>query len=666
MSSLIHCRSLSFARVATCILLSAISASASYGQTAELEFTVPPEVARSRLRVETFSVEVENESGGLRRYRLNTTQPQRDNKPRERVVPEHPGLPRVRTGNLAFDALFAQALDDMRLNSVSEIRDRSYDGGEPIPHEFFQTGEKWHYVWTRDLSYAAYLGIAAMDPHRTAESLFFKTSEFRAPELKPPSLPSAKQIVQDTGTGGGWPVSTDRISWAWAADALLPALTPDQRIDFAGQVMPALVGSIEADRVFAFDPETGLYGGEQSFLDWRDQTYAPWQREDTVSIASGKALSTNVCHYKALRLAAQLGKILGDRDAVLAYDQWAADLVEAINARFWMPEEQLYASILEPGARARPVYRFDLLATALVVVSGIAPDDRAQAILSHYPHGPYGAPVYHPQQPDVRVYHNRAMWPFVTAFSLEAAQHAQHVSFADQAIETLIRGAALNLSNMENFEWLTGLPFYDDGPAINSRRQLWSVGGYLSMVLKTTFGLHLTESGLQLSPFLTAKMRTRFGDEEEISLHGFRYLGKRIDVILRLPPQSASQGYFPLASVTLNGAESTELISPDALRSFATNTLVLTFGDLIETTDRIRELPAVPLRDRHHARVFAPECPVLTIETIEGESRLVLSDPDNAAEDTRYEIFRDGVKMGATEEPGILPFPPGESFARHY
>ena len=55
------------------------------------------------------------------------------------------------------------------------------------------------------------------------------------------------------------------------------------------------------------------------------------------------------------------------------------------------------------------------------------------------------------------VYHNRALWPFVTAYGLRAATHVKNVAVADAAYDSLMRGAALNMSNMENLEWLSGL-----------------------------------------------------------------------------------------------------------------------------------------------------------------------------------------------------------------
>jgi hypothetical protein len=85
---------------------------------------------------------------------------------------------------------------------------------------------------------------------------------------------------------------------------------------------------------------------------------------------------------------------------------------------------------------------------------------------------------------------------------------------ADAAYDSLMRGAALNLSNMENLEWLSGQPLLLDeqhpnliGPVINSKRQLWSVGAYLGMVVRNVFGVSTTATGIVLKPFVTAKLR---------------------------------------------------------------------------------------------------------------------------------------------------------------
>ncbi|RYG77854.1 hypothetical protein EON77_10005, partial [bacterium] len=110
-----------------------------------------------------------------------------------RTLHEKEGFPHLQTGSLVFDGLFALALEEVRENSVSEIRAHAFNKGEPIPLEAFETGEMWQYVWTRDISYAVDLGLASLDAPRCVRSLMYKTSRFKdgvAGTLQP-------QILQD-------------------------------------------------------------------------------------------------------------------------------------------------------------------------------------------------------------------------------------------------------------------------------------------------------------------------------------------------------------------------------------------------------------------------------------------------------------------------------------
>ena len=69
-----------------------------------------------------------------------------------------------------------------------------------------------------------------------------------------------------------------------------------------------LKNTIEQDRLIIFDKKTGLYRGEQSFLDWREQSY-PLQTSTNVNfIAASKTLSVNVLYYMALKITASYPK----------------------------------------------------------------------------------------------------------------------------------------------------------------------------------------------------------------------------------------------------------------------------------------------------------------------------------------------------------------------
>ena len=82
---------------------------------------------------------------------------------------------------------------------------------------------------------------------------------------------------------------------------------------------------------------------------------------------------------------------------------------------------------------------------------------------------------------------------FVSAYALLAAKQSDNGAVFNAQLNALIQGAALNLSHMENWEIQTGENWHDDGeysgPVINSRRQLWSVAGFIGAVVDGVFGL---------------------------------------------------------------------------------------------------------------------------------------------------------------------------------
>lgn len=607
---------------------------------------------------ETVRYATPDAGAALRSYTQSTTMRVREGGKQEISYAESATLPTVRSGNLAFDALFALAGAEMKLDSVSDIRDGSYNGGNAIPCECFETGELWHYVWTRDLSYAAALGLGMLDPQRTRNSLEFKLAGYRdgvSAGLHAVSNDNGFQIVQDTGSGGSWPVSTDRVTWAFGADEALKALPPEQRKAFAATALRALRNTLENDRIAIWDAADGLYNGEESFLDWRDQSYANWMPGELSFMATSKALSTNAAHYKALTLAAQLAAEQGDSATAARYSGWSADLKAAINKRFWQADSGMYSSVTAGHFDGAAMYKYDWLGQSLAIVTGIADQRQAQSILAHYPHGPLGAPVIFPQQADTAVYHNRAMWPFVTAYGLKAAAIGGNVAVADAAYATLMRGAATNLSNMENLEWLSGQPMLDDGklsgPVVNSRRQLWSVGGYLGMVIGGVFGVETTNDGIALRPFITAKLRRdTFAGSDAITLNNLALRGKRLTVRIALPAADKGNGYYAVDNITLNGRPAAATLAWDALGE--DNQIEIRLGRLLPGQQASRSVTGKPLVQ--DAAVYAPAEPrIARLErgaygypTLHIASGAVDAKP-SAGKGVVYNVYRDGQLAGA-------------------
>ncbi len=610
---------------------------------------------------ETARFSVKDARAPLREYAQSSSMQLRDPGASFVRVRETAAQPLVRSGSLPFDALFALANQELREDAVSAIRDGSYNGGAPIDCACFETGEKWHYVWTRDLSYAADLGVALLDPSRVRRSLEFKLSGYRAGVARPPAAAGSGdglQIIQDTGTGGSWPVSTDRVAWAFGADKVLALLPPAQRRAFAAIALNALVNTLNNDRLAAFDPADGLYRGEASFLDWREQSYARWIVDDIAALASAKSLSTNAAHFQALDLAARLAREQGQAALADQYAGWAADLKAAINRVLWLPDAGMYASLTAGHLDGAPLHKFDWLGQSLAIVTGIASPEQAASIVSHYPHGPMGAPVIYPQQPGVPIYHNRALWPFVTAYGLKAAIAVNNVSAVDAAYASLMRGAALNLSNMENLEWLSGQPLLLDerqpsliGPVINSRRQLWSVGAYLGMVIEDVFGVRVSQDGVTIAPFITARLRRGFGAGRQIALRGLRLRDKTIDVSIALGPVSQREGVYGVAAVTVNGKPVQGTIAWDALP--AVSHIAVRLGPLQAGEQGLHRVAADPYVE--DPAVFGPLAPTLSSTA---PNTLL---PAGGGKDVRYTLYRDGVPFATNLAASALTVPAGES-----
>jgi len=423
----------------------------------------------------------------------------------QRVIAPQPL--RTETASPLFDGLFAMAQDDLAQDSVSAIRDGAFDHGQPIPCQCFETGLKWPYVWTRDLSYAIDLGLWRFDPARSRNGLKFKLSDVRVA-----SAPQGLYPMQDTGSGGSWPISTDRVVWFLGARHLL-----DDKA-FAGDVYRALGATLAQDRHYAFDAGFGLYRGETSFLDWREQSYPAWTVDKVTFIAQSYALSTNVLHYQALQLAATLADERHEAKAAAGYRSQATALKSAINAHFWRADRGLYMSYL--GGDGTPYDTYDLLGIALAITSGVADGERARQALANYPTWPAGSPVIWPERSDQPIYHNRAIWPFVSAYALRAARTTEQPARIAHEIESVLRGAALYGSNMENYELLTQGQHVDEGPlsgpVVNSPRQLWSVAAYFAMVTEGVFGFG--EDGSVQPKLPTSLVPMLFGQRHAITL----------------------------------------------------------------------------------------------------------------------------------------------------
>jgi len=590
---------------------------------------------------------------GLRSYTLTTTAKLRDNTPasKSRTLTEMSGRMRLRSGVTMLDALFALALEEAAQDSVTSITDGAFNYGNPIDCDCFETGENWHYVWTRDTAYAVDLGLAAVDPLRSRNSLSFKISAKKAA-----AGGGSPQIVQDTGSGGSWPVSTDRVIWAIGAEEVLKNLSGADYTGFMATAYEAIKNTVEFDRAMIFDQTDGIYTGETSFLDWREQTYPTWTAADTRHIGMSKSLSTNVAHLIAIESAAELAAELGESSEAAKFNGWAGELKTKIKAKFYNAEEKRFSAFATTFLDASPVAKRDLLGESLAILTGIVSEAEALEITKSYPVTAAGPSVVFPQEPATRIYHNRAVWPFVTAYALRSAVKSGNDKFYENAFMSLVRGAALNLSNMENLEFTTLSADYQDtmfpelsGPVVNSRRQLWSVGGFVSLVLDSLFGKEQSLRGIWFSPRIPVSIRNGFlAASEKLELLDLSYRGKSLKIVINLPAcDNRTDGFYKLGTLKLNGSVRTEEITVSDLT------------DELNTVEIDLEYDpatgAIDLRDCNTGdSCYAPlpvTIPLDPYGVILDNGKLKVSFSSSTSQNVTYNIYRDG-RLAATGVSG--------------
>ncbi|MFN5333685.1 MAG: glycogen debranching protein [Bacteroidota bacterium] len=364
----------------------------------------------------------------------------------------------------------------------------------------FRTGLEWGGVWTRDISYSILLAFAYHQPDIAKISLLKKVKR--------------KRIVQDTGSGGSWPVSSDRTVWVLAAWELYK-VTGDK--DWLSLSFEIVKNTLEDDDKVLFDPTTGLYKGESSFLDWREQTYPRWM--NNADIYMSQNLGTNVLHYQANKIAGMMAKELGQ--SAVFFERRAETIRKSIHKNLWNPDKGYYNQYLYGRKNLIPSKRFEALGEALSILFDVPDQQQAASIMERSPLTTYGVTCIYPQIPGIPPYHNNSIWPFVQAYWNLAAAKVGNEAALNHGLASLYRAGAFFLTNYENMVASTG-DF--KGTEVNSARMLWSMAGNIAMVHRVFMGMQFETKGIRFSPVVPVA----YGGTK--TLRGFVYKNATLNI----------------------------------------------------------------------------------------------------------------------------------------
>lgn len=399
------------------------------------------------------------------------------------------GFPKLVTPFLLEEAAYNIGVDEC-INAVE-------------PDGTLRTGLEWGGVWTRDVSYSTILSMAYMQPEAAMTSLLCKIN-------------SKGEIIQDTGTGGAWPCSTDREIWVGAAWELYK-VTGD--MEWLKKVYPAAKKSLEVDIRTVFEAETGLVKGESSFIDWREQSYPRWM--EPADIYDTKCLGTNMVFYIALTSAAKMGTILGDVETAKAFEAKAEDIKKAVNEHLWMEDKGYYAMYLG-GRNDDLLYtKSETLGQALSILYGVAEGERAATLSQNMPVVDFGAPVFWPWIPDIPPYHNQAVWPFVQSYWIHACAKTGNEQGVLHGVSAVWRAVMMYATNKENYVANDG---NWRGTQINSSNMLWSLSGNLSITFRLLMGMNYCHDCLEFAPVVPRELAAKR------TIENFRYRDAVLDV----------------------------------------------------------------------------------------------------------------------------------------
>ncbi|HEX5829959.1 MAG TPA: hypothetical protein VFY16_03185, partial [Gemmatimonadaceae bacterium] len=447
-------------------------------------------------------------------------------------------FPQLTSPQRLVDALYRLSLEELL-----ELR-REDDGA-------LTAGAKWPGIWTRDLAWGALLAFTPIAPDEVRQSLLAKVD-------------STGRIIQDTGTGGSWPVSTDRVAWTVAAWELY-AVTGDR--DWLRTAYDIARRSAEADLLSALDPVTGLFRGESSFLDWREQSHPRWM--DAKDIYGSQALGTNALHHAAYAALARMATELEGpgSPAAARFDSIATMVRRGMNTHLWQADRGWYGQFRYGRNFLATSPRAEGLGEALSVIYGVADSARRETLARRMPVVPFGVPSFWPYIADVPPYHNAGIWPQVVGFWAWAAAEVRNEAAVVHALASIYRAAGFFLTNKENMVAATG---HFEGTELNSDRLIGSVGANLATVHRVLFGMRFHADRLEFEPFVPRAYRG------ERTLRGVRYRGATLTVMVRGHGDAVASAMLdgrPVARAeipaTLTGAHTLEITMNGATRPSA-------------------------------------------------------------------------------------------------
>ncbi|MRT94267.1 family 78 glycoside hydrolase catalytic domain [Ancylomarina sp. 16SWW S1-10-2] len=443
------------------------------------EYTISPDAVQQK----DFYAEALSSTHLISNYSIDSSKSIKDTL-HWRLTKDISKYPQFESNYQILEAIYNMSLEELELNINSD--------------SLFDRSDKKDEIRTRDISYSVILALAISNPEVSKKSLMYKVKEGK--------------IIQDPGTGGGWPICSDQMTWSIAAWEIYLTTGDKSWLKKAYQIIKK---TTQINLNVVWDYNEHLFKGESSLLDKRNQNYPQWM--DAKDIFSSYSLSTQAIHYQSLLVLSKMGKILNHDTH--KYEHISDALKKSINKKLWLNTKKHYAQFKYNTNASILSEKTDNLGQSLCILFNIADDKQKKQIINNTVQLPFGVPCFYPQTPNLSSYYNNSICPLVQAYWNWSSTKTDNDKSVKHGLASLIRSSALCLSNKENIIAETG-----NYKKVNSNRQLGSIAASLSSIYRVLFGLNFKEDHLQISPFVPREFKG------ELNIKNLKYRNSTLDI----------------------------------------------------------------------------------------------------------------------------------------
>lgn len=380
-----------------------------------------------------------------------------------------------------------------------------------------------------DIAYSTYLSLASIIPAKALAQL----------ESQIKDTPHGYIILQKDGTGGSWPVTTDRVAWAMAIWEIYKT-TGDKTI--LPRALHAIENTLNCDMRAAWDDRYKLMHGEMTHAETGPSGYPSWMQP--VDIYESMSLGTNAMFAKAFNARDSIWNEIGDKNFTPMWIGIDKEIANSLNTNLWIPKSSFYGQYLYGGFYPVLSQANDNLGQALAIIFDIANPEMAKSIISNTPYAAYGISPVFPLHCDSASCSN---WnPVTQAFWNIASAKARNMHAVEKGLAAALRGGAIYAAATNPHFKLTG-----NKNALPSGLS-WSSAGMAAIIHRVIMGMDFTAHAIRFNPIVPNSL------PGEKTLSGFKY--RNADITVKLYGTGESVKTF-----TVNGVPQSDYSLSDTV-----------------------------------------------------------------------------------------------------